>query len=288
MFTFEKLSNDNFHILNKLIDESKKYLKYPLDFYSYYDNKSFIYKYFMRKLVKLLKYDNKYIGYLWLESTNLKTVRINDMYIENEYIDVVNKTIAEELRTNIVIYEGFENDYNLKLINKLNMTKYKETTLLKMELNNFNIMPTYNNISFKLYDKRNDRKTRCSIQNSVFKNESRIPLTIADIEFDEGQEYYINDLCIFITYKNKPIGYGQIVFNRDIYSAVNIGILEGYRGYGYGRLLMYKLMNLAKGKGIKELYIRVENNNLNAKRLYNSIGFKDVGYISNWIWNRNN
>lgn len=285
MFTFEKLSNDNFHILNKLIDESKINIKYPLDFYAHYDKKSFIYKYFMRKLVKLLKYDNKYIGYLWLENINVKSIRINDLYIKKEYIDGLDSNILRTLRTNIVIYEGFENEYNLKLLNKLNMTKYRSTTLLKIELDNSKVLLNRDNISFKLYD-RDDRSIRCDIQNSVFKNESRVPLTISDIEFDEEQEYYINDLCTFITYKNMPIGYGQIIFNRGIYSAVNIGILEGFRGRGYGTLLIYKLMNQAKEKGIKELYIRVENSNIKAKRLYNSIGFRDVGYISNWIWNR--
>ena len=41
---------------------------------------------------------------------------------------------------------------------------------------------------------------------------------------------------------------------------------------------------MSTNTGIKELYIRVEDTNIQAKKLYESLGFKEIGNISNWIW----
>ncbi|NLK96124.1 MAG: GNAT family N-acetyltransferase, partial [Clostridiales bacterium] len=138
------------------------------------------------------------------------------------------------------------------------------------------------------YKKKKDVKIRCFIQNSVFRDNNRIPLTTADIEFDENQDYFIDDLCLFISVDNKVIGYGQIIYNKGIYTVVNLGIIKKYRGKGYGRDLLNALIILAERKGIRDLFIRVELNNHKAERLYESCGFNEVGYISNWIWTRTN
>ena len=288
MIIYEKLNNDNFDILNKLIKESKEEIQYQLNFYTYYDNKSFIYKFFIRKLVKLIKYEDKYIGYIWLDNSNLKSIRINDIYIKKEFLWLLNCDTLKELKSNLVIYETFENSYTCELINNLHMNRYKLTSLMFLNVEDYkNINKNKNkNLRFRKYNKKTDRKLRCMIQNAVFRNESRVPLTIADIEYDEAQEYYINDLCIFIEYNNTPIGYGQIVYNRGIYSAVNIGILEGYRGTGFGKELVNELIDIAKKRGIDKLYIRVECENVNAKRLYKSLGFVEIGNMSNWVWNK--
>lgn len=286
MFLYEKLSNENFDVFNKLTEKANNQVKYRLDFYKEYDKKSFINKYFLRKFVRLIKYNNVYIGYIWLENQSVKSVRINDMYILEDFLDKIDNYTMNQMKSDIVIYEMYENQYSLKLINKLKFNRYKLTFLMKMNLNDKIQYMVPNGIFYRFYSKKTDRKLRCAIQNSVFRNEGRVPLNTNDIMFDEEQDYYINDLCIFIMKNNIPIGYGQIIYSRGIYSIVNIGILEGYRGFGYGKALVYKLIDLAYEKNIKEIYIRVESINKNARYLYESIGFKEIGVISNWIWNK--
>ena len=284
MILTEKLNNDNIQYLYVLIDERKENIKYHPDFYLYYRNKSFIDKFFIRKLVKLIKYKQEYIGYIWCETYSRKSTRIKDMYIKKEYFNQLDKHTLSIFKSNIIICETFENDFSLELFSVLDLDRYKITKLMKLS-DEYN--KDYKNNTdgvFRPYFIKKDTKLRCYIQNEVFNDDGRPPLSVQDIAFDEMQEYYINDLCIFIMVNNKEIGYGQVVINRGTYSIVNLGILEGYRGKGYGRALVNKLIEMAKSRGINELYIRVEDTNINAKKLYESSGFKEVGNISNWIW----
>ena len=72
--------------------------------------------------------------------------------------------------------------------------------------------------------------------------------------------------------------------NRDINLIVNFGIVNGYRHEGYGKDLLIKLLDMAKGANIKDIYIRVDHNNFHAKKLYSSVGFKEIGDFCSWIW----
>lgn len=284
MIIYEKLTNDNIYAFNNLQEEALKHIDYKMDFYRVYDNKGFLYKFFLKKFVRLLNYNNKYIGYIWIDPQSTKSLRINDIYIKEEYFDVIDHYSLSMLKTNLIVTDLYENEYTTYLMNKLNFKRFKITELMGYNVCCKLSETALSNISFKIYNPKEDRKIRCYIQNSVFRNESRVPLTTSDIEFDEKQEYYINDYCIFIQLNNKPIGYGQIVYNRGVYFIVNIGILQQYRNKGYGKILLSKLINMAYVNGINKLYIRVENNNTNAKLLYHNIGFKDIGVMSSWIW----
>lgn len=284
MIIYEKLTNENIDIFNTLQEEASKVIDYKMDFYRVYDNKGFLYKFFLKKFVRLLRYNNKYIGYIWIDPQSTKSLRINDIYIKEEYFDLIDRYSLIILKARLIVTEVYENKYTTYLMNKLNFSRYKTTNLMSYDVTNKLDEKLSDGISFKVYNAKEDRKIRCYIQNSVFRNESRIPLTTSDIEFDEKQEYYINDYCIFIELNNTPIGYGQIVFNRGVYFIVNIGILNQYRNNGYAHLLLSKIINMAYSDDIKKLYIRVENDNINAKSLYDNIGFKDLGIMSSWIW----
>lgn len=284
MILTEKLNNDNIQDLYVLIDERKANIKYNPDFYLYYKNKSFIDKFFIRKLIRLIKYNQEYIGYIWCETYSRKSTRIKDMYIKKEYFNRLDKNTLSILKSDIIICETYENEFSLELIGVLDLDRYKITNLMKLT-DGYN--KNYKNVTdgvFRPYTVKKDTKLRCYIQNEVFKDDGRPSLYVADIAFDEVQDYYINELCVFILVNNKEIGYGQVVINRGTYSIVNLGILEGYRGKGYGRALVNNLIQMARSQGIQELYIRVEDTNIEAKKLYESLGFKEMGNISNWIW----
>ena len=105
---------------------------------------------------------------------------------------------------------------------------------------------------------KKDEELRCKLQNSIFSASTRIPLEVEDIENDIEQDYYIEDLSLFIKINNIAIGYGQIIYNRDMYTVVNFGILKEFRNYGFGKILLNHLIETAKNMNIYDLYIRVE------------------------------
>ena len=97
-----------------------------------------------------------------------------------------------------------------------------------------------------------------------------------------AQDYFIQDLCFFGMINNDYIGYGQIIFNRNMYTIVNFGIVTKYRGNGFSKIFLSKIVDAAKKYGIDELFIRVDSTNLKALNLYKWIGFKEVNKILVW------
>ena len=81
---------------------------------------------------------------------------------------------------------------------------------------------------------------------------------------------------------NSYIGYGQIIFNREMFTIVNFGIVNDFRGIGLGKLLLHEIILYAKKSGIKNLAIRVDCTNINAINLYKWIGFKEKYKIVIW------
>ena len=287
MIGIEKLNNKNTDEFRKLVDEGKNKTPYRLDFYKYYENQYFLVRYLTKKFVKLIKYNDRYIGYIWTDVPTSKSTRISDMFFKEEYINLINERLPAIFNSSLVLYEGYNNSYNRYLINSMKMSKIRITSIMKLNINEFNLHNSIDsNITFKLFHLGNDEALRCKIQNDIFNENTRVPLKLEDIKYDIKQEYFLKDLCVFIKLRKKEIGYGQIIFNRGVHFIVNFGIIDGYRHEGYGRELLIKLITMAKEAGIKDLYIRVENNNYNAKNLYSSVGFRDVGEFSSWIWSK--
>jgi ribosomal-protein-alanine acetyltransferase len=56
-----------------------------------------------------------------------------------------------------------------------------------------------------------------------------------------------------------------------------IGVTEGARGQGLGRLLMQALMTKALERGAREIFLEVRADNPTAQRLYQRLGFEELG-----------
>lgn len=286
MILTDKLNKDNFENFYILLNERKELIPYQPDFYEYYKNKTIFQRFFIKKLVRLLVYNNEYIGYVWFDSYSRKSARIKDMYVKPEYIKYVNSNTFKIIKSNIIICETFESDYSVELCRALDLDRYKNTELMILRNADNNSYTYKTDAIFRPYIIKRDQKLRKNIQNKIFNSDGREPITTADIAYEEEQEYFIYDLCCFIKAQNNEIGYGQIIISRGTYSIVNLGIIENYRNKGYGHDLVIKLIELANKKGITELFIRVEESNNIAKKLYESLGFNEVGKISNWIWTK--
>lgn len=286
MISIEKLCGKNIDNFKSLVDEANRYVSYRLDFFASHDDKSFLSKHILRKNVNLIIHNGTYIGYAWIRISSNKVIYIQDIFVKKEYLGYISEGFPLLFRGNTFIYESLENDYFKALASALGMYKIRESYLMSLDTR-YPLENIKYNLQYRPLILNKDEELRCLLQNSIFKDNSRVPLTPSDVRFDEKQEYYLKDLCIFLLCENKAIGYGQIVFNRGIYSIVNFGILEKYRGKGYGKEFMHRLIILAKEHNIEELNIRVDALNEIAKKLYYNVGFEEKGIFSTWIYNKN-
>lgn len=309
MVLLERLSSNNFENFKNLNLERFSKENYDKNFFEYYENEKFFLKIFLKKFVKLFIYRKEVIGYIWYEIPVEMPVRVWSLYIKPEYIDLLSPEILKSFNNTILSYETCNDEDTNRMLINLGFKKVKPSLLMNIELSNYtkavqvallknslehnsNVINSLNNLyngnirninittEKVLLDR--DEELRCKIQNSVFSATTRIPLEVEDIQNDIEQDYYMEDLSLFIKLNNIAIGYGQIIFNSDMYTVVNFGILKEFRGYGFGKILLNELINAAKKMQINELFIRVEENNYSALKLYNWIGFKSKSIINKW------
>ncbi|MDO5063054.1 MAG: ribosomal protein S18-alanine N-acetyltransferase [Peptostreptococcaceae bacterium] len=112
------------------------------------------------------------------------------------------------------------------------------------------------------------------------------------------QVYGIEELSFFTPWSKKsihtevdnPLGHYIVLMDRDRVIAYggfwvvmeeaninNVAVAPEYRGRGISRILMDKLIEMAKTQGAKELFLEVRSSNYVAQNLYRSLGFKMIG-----------
>ncbi|MBU3087445.1 GNAT family N-acetyltransferase [Clostridium gasigenes] len=293
MISLKKLTSQNLDEFKKVYSQSKLSENYDRDFFKLYDEQNFVVKFIFKRFLKLFTYNNDIIGFMWYETPMDINIRIWALYIDNRYLSLLNENLLKSFNNSLLSYEAVDSNRNIETLQNLGFKMVRPTVFMKLQISNYNkdsYLLKYGNgkdntskiITFRTFKIGEDEEIRCKIQNDIFSDYSRIPLTIEDVYSDLNQDYYINDLAIFIEVNNVIIGYGQIVFNRDIYTVVNFGIIAAYRGRGYGRLLLNKLIILSTAKAMQHLYIRVDKNNIKARELYKWAGFEEKYMISKW------
>lgn len=75
---------------------------------------------------------------------------------------------------------------------------------------------------------------------------------------------------------NKIIGYAGFRSVLDEAHITTLAVHPKSRGKGIGYSLVEKLMNDAKQKGIKKLFLEVRQSNVAAQKLYKKLGFKVI------------
>lgn len=285
MISLQKLTSQNMDDFKKVYAKSRVSENYDRDFFKLYKEQNFVVKFLFKRFLRLFVYNNNnIIGFMWYETPIDVNVRIWALYVDTKYMQLLTEGLLEQFNNNFLSYEAIDNNINSIILKKLGFKRVRPTVFMELETisyNNYNYKSDYN-ITFRNFKIGEDERLRCNIQNDIFTDFTRTPLTIDDVYSDLNQDYYINDFAIFIEVNNITIGYGQIIFNRDMYTVVNFGIVSKYRGCGYGKLLLNKLINLSKEKDIKNLYIRVDENNVKARNLYEAAGFKEKNIISKW------
>lgn len=298
----EKLTLSNMEILKKLYFDSLKESSYNKDFFKCYDNQNFIIKFLYRKFIKIIKLNNVSVGYIWYEAPIDNFIKVWALYIDYRYINELSKRILSSFNNYILSYEAIDTSKNAIILENLGFRINNDTLFMEMNLDNYDNSKKINDIHLKLvenlYIKKNfnsnvcfstrklvvgvDEELRCNIQNNIFGELNRRPLLLEDIYGDMAQDYYLKDLCVFGMVNNSYIGYGQIIFSREMFTVVNFGIVKEFRGMGLGKLLLDEIILYANRAGIRKISIRVDCSNEKAIDLYKWIGFNEKNKILIW------
>ena len=286
MISIEKLSLFNIDKLRSLYETEEDSYLCDKCFFDIYDKESFLIKYIIRKQVLLFKFNDEYIGYIWHEYPQSgQCCTIYGISFKNEYIEYITPDILESLKFNSLKLDIIQNNKNKLIMSRLGFNIQFKSIVMNLNLKNtiLDEFTVYDDIDFKHFKTNKDEGLRCEVQNSIFKDKNRIPLTINDIYEEENEDYFIDDFCVFLKNSCDDIlGYGQIILTRNEYTIVNFGILEQYRMKGYGEILLRYLIELCRINSIDDIYIRVENSNEKAINLYSKVGFKKVRSCITW------
>lgn len=280
MIVIEKLFLFNIKVFKKLYNKNYS----DKDFFAIYDKGSFMLKYFLRKQVRLFKYNNKYIGYVWYDYSKKYSdfKNIYGLYFLEDFRDLIDYKILDFINCNIIKFDLAENYSTSKFMKKLGFDIYMKTYLMKLTVPK-RFVKLGEGVTFKHFIKNCDEKLRCDVQNEIFYDENRVPLNAEDIFDEENQDYYVDDFSVFLYVSNECAGYGQIILSDNLYTIVNFGILKKYRCCGYGYTLLNYLIKLCSINNIDNVYIRVEKDNHNAISLYNKAGFKEHISYDTWF-----
>lgn len=88
--------------------------------------------------------------------------------------------------------------------------------------------------------------------------------------------YKGKDLYLILKDENKFIGYGMLRGWDEGYKIPSLGmaIHPNYKGKGFGNILMEKLHELCKEKGVEKIRLTVYKDNVAAKNLYEKFNYK--------------
>lgn len=257
------------------------------DFIDYYKELNFFKQLLLHNKVRIIRENNKAQGYLWAFKNEDGNLIINSMYIHGNE-DVINKYrfLLNAFKGNKFIYNCRKNINNFEVLTDIGFKKGKGTLNMKISLNNLSYTAPSEIVEFEVLKKGKQEELRCNIQNDVFRNDDRMPLTIDDMLYDEYQSYYYEEGAVFIKYNNKYAGYGQIILIDNVPTIVNVGILKEFRGKGLGSLLMQYLLNLLIKNGYKEVNLKVSSDNLIAIKMYSKLGFEVNGETCSFEYNK--
>ncbi len=127
---------------------------------------------------------------------------------------------------------------------------------------------------------------RCSINNldEIYQIEEKSftdPMKKETLALDLQRESYYcygldeEDLVAFISYE-KVLDEAQII---------SVAVDPSVRRKGYGKLLFEQVIRLAREDGINVLTLEVRSENIAALKLYESLGFEQVGIRKNYYSN---
>lgn len=144
-----------------------------------------------------------------------------------------------------------------------------------------------NNIRFCFCDFNNPvhRKKLVELINHYITDPMGANVLTSPLREDElisGLAFNPSAFVIFILSNNKYVGLATCFVNFSTFKArpyINIHdvvILKEYRGKGLGKKLLERIIEIAEERNYCKITLEVREDNENAKKLYNKLGFKDT------------
>ena len=83
---------------------------------------------------------------------------------------------------------------------------------------------------------------------------------------------------IKLVLKKQIIGFLQFSLNKSDCDIISIGVLQKFQNMGYGKLLVEHLISL----NLKNIFVEVSTNNINAIMFYQRLNFLKIGLRKNY------
>jgi ribosomal-protein-alanine N-acetyltransferase len=83
--------------------------------------------------------------------------------------------------------------------------------------------------------------------------------------------------CRALDLAGQIIGYGVMSLGAGEAHVLNVCVREQFRNVGFGRRLLEHLLERASAAGVAEAFLEVRPSNLSAIRLYQHMGFEQIG-----------
>jgi len=83
--------------------------------------------------------------------------------------------------------------------------------------------------------------------------------------------------CRSLDLAGQIIGYGVMSLGAGEAHILNVCVREEFRNLGFGRRLLEHLLERAVASGVAEAFLEVRPSNLSAIRLYQRLGFEQIG-----------
>ncbi|WP_299091553.1 GNAT family N-acetyltransferase [uncultured Metabacillus sp.] len=118
-----------------------------------------------------------------------------------------------------------------------------------------------------------DLRVAFAIRKEVFVKEQGVPL---EDEFDQFDT--LNGLCehILVHYNEQPVGTGKIRFIDGVGKLERICILESYRKFGLGKIIIKALEEIAEERGASQVKLHGQTQ---AKGFYKKLGYRIASNI---------
>lgn len=114
----------------------------------------------------------------------------------------------------------------------------------------------------------NDLKIAFHIRKEVFVEEQGFPL---EFEFDEFDTLNALSEHILVYYNEKPVGTGRLRVVYGLGKLERICILEPYRKFGLGKIILKTLEEIAKEQGITQVKLHGQTQ---AEGFYKKLGYR--------------
>jgi ribosomal-protein-alanine N-acetyltransferase len=83
--------------------------------------------------------------------------------------------------------------------------------------------------------------------------------------------------CRALDLEGQIVGYGVMSLGAGEAHVLNVCVRDEFRNLGFGRRLMEHLLERAAAAGVHEAFLEVRPSNLSAIRLYQRLGFEQIG-----------